>query len=256
MIALGLALLALGSADFIAGGLSGTPRDRRHIARGLLASGLPLLALVTLSGGRWSACAYALLALAGIATWLFVRRESAPPSDVRNEERRASRAIAVFLLLLLALALLAPLAPCRPPRWLLRALEGHPLPLFQATNAEALIAVLGILALLAAPANALIRAILRASGTQIDRSAKRLRGGRTIGMLERWLIFGFALAGEPTAAALVVSAKSLVRFPELQAARTATAEEGAQEIDHVTEYFLLGSLASWFVALVPAVVLR
>jgi hypothetical protein len=254
MIALGLALLALGIADFVAGGLAGAPIDRSRIARGLAASALPLLAIVALCGGKASALAYVLLALTGIATWLLVRLEGTRAQTATSHERRAGRAIAVFLLLLLALLLLAPLAACNPPRWMHRALQDHPL--LHRTTPEALIAVLGILALLAAPANALIRAILRACGTQMESSAQRLRGGRTIGMLERWLIFGFAAAGEPTAAALVVSAKSLVRFPELQAARTSGAGDGPQEIDHVTEYFLLGSLASWFVALVPAVVLR
>ena len=54
------------------------------------------------------------------------------------------------------------------------------------------------------------------------------------------MIFSLGLAGEPTAAALIVSAKSLLRFPELSR---------ASEIDAVTEYFLLGSLASWGLAL-------
>jgi hypothetical protein len=69
-----------------------------------------------------------------------------------------------------------------------------------------------------------------------------LRGGRAIGCLERGLILGFALAGEPTAAALVISGKSLLRFPE------ATRSD-------VNECFVVGSLASWSLALAPLVLL-
>jgi hypothetical protein len=84
-----------------------------------------------------------------------------------------------------------------------------------------------------------------------DASEQALKGGRYIGPLERWLIFGLALAGQPTAAALVISAKSIIRFPELQSkagrADTASfpgtdAREGqSQQIDALTEYFLIGS---------------
>jgi hypothetical protein len=50
-----------------------------------------------------------------------------------------------------------------------------------------------------------------------------------------------------------------VRFPELSAAREAGGEGAGQgsprRIDVVTEYFLLGSMTSWGVALLPAVLL-
>lgn len=80
-----------------------------------------------------------------------------------------------------------------------------------------------------------------------------------IGAIERLLIYGLAVVGEPTAAALIVSAKSLLRFPELSkvARQPDGGEEGegsteAAAVDYVTEYFLLGSLVSWFVALASA----
>ncbi|MBL8901568.1 MAG: hypothetical protein JNM84_28330 [Planctomycetes bacterium] len=49
MISLGLALLALGIADLVAGGLAGTPRDRWSIARGIATGALPMLALLQLA---------------------------------------------------------------------------------------------------------------------------------------------------------------------------------------------------------------
>src|SRR5690606_29978105 len=109
-----------------------------------------------------------------------------------------------------------------------------------------------------APANGVVRAVLTCVGTPWQRSATRLRGGRLIGALERWLIFGLAIAGEPTAAALVVSAKSLLRFPELSrtgqpppsgSSGVRDDEQSAPaDIDLLTEYLVLGSLVSWVLA--------
>ena len=81
--------------------------------------------------------------------------------------------------------------------------------------------VTGALVALLATANALVRLVLAAVGTEVDEPEQRLLGGRIIGPMERILIFGFAVAGQFTAAALVVSAKSLLRFPEDQPERQA-----------------------------------
>jgi hypothetical protein len=45
----------------------------------------------------------------------------------------------------------------------------------------------------------------------------------------------------------VVAAKSIIRFPEINAQKAR--ENGGIGIDEVTEYFLVGSFASWIVAL-------
>jgi hypothetical protein len=76
--------------------------------------------------------------------------------------------------------------------------------------------------------------------------ANRLKGGRLIGPMERVFIMGLGLAGEFTAAGVVVAAKGLIRWPELQAVREGDPDSG---IDAVTEYFLVGSFVSWLVAL-------
>ena len=46
-----------------------------------------------------------------------------------------------------------------------------------------------------------------------------------------------------TAASVVVAAKGLLRFPEL------SSRDEQQTVHEMTEYFLLGSFASWLVAL-------
>jgi hypothetical protein len=49
------------------------------------------------------------------------------------------------------------------------------------------------------------------------------------------------------AATAVVAAKSIIRFPEINARKAR--ENGNIGIDDVTEYFLVGSFASWIIAL-------
>jgi hypothetical protein len=72
--------------------------------------------------------------------------------------------------------------------------------------------------------------------------------------LERVLIFGLGLAGQATAAALVIGAKGLLRYPELNGLRNEPAAgPSARTIDVVTEYLLIGSLTSWLLALFPLV---
>jgi hypothetical protein len=86
----------------------------------------------------------------------------------------------------------------------------------------------GVVVALTASANGVVRAVLAVAGSEIARSEARLRGGRFIGAIERVLIFGLAVCGEPTAAALIASAKSILRFPELS--RVARDGAGAETL--------------------------
>ncbi len=74
--------------------------------------------------------------------------------------------------------------------------------------------------------------------------------------MERVLILGLGLAGQLTAAGLVIAAKGLIRFPELQAKRDDTTTVEAVGIDKVTEYFLVGSFVSWLIALATLALTR
>lgn len=62
--------------------------------------------------------------------------------------------------------------------------------------------------------------------------------GRWIGRFERSLIVLLLIAGAPTAVGLVVTAKSILRFPEI------TGDDPTIR----PEYVLVGSLASWAIA--------
>lgn len=101
--------------------------------------------------------------------------------------------------------------------------------------------VVGVLLVQLATANVAVRLVLDAVGVPATTNEKKLKGGRLLGPMERVFIVGLALAGQVTAAAIVVAAKGLLRFPELQ-----RETEGPSD---VTEYFLIGSFASWLVAL-------
>lgn len=92
-------------------------------------------------------------------------------------------------------------------------------------------------ALLTAPANWFVRRLLlhvRAIPTGGADGA-----GRWIGILERLLVFTLVVAGEAGAAALVVTAKAILRFPEIS----------GDEPHLSAEYVLIGSLASWLLAI-------
>jgi hypothetical protein len=76
-----------------------------------------------------------------------------------------------------------------------------------------------------------------------DEMKSLANAGRYIGWLERTLLYGFIVAGAPGAAAVVVAAKSIARFPSFGEERFA-------------EYYLIGTLASVLVAASTAVAVR
>ena len=102
-----------------------------------------------------------------------------------------------------------------------------------------------------ATANQMVRLLLKSVGAVKPagqpQPSDRLKGGRLLGPMERLLILGLGLAGQLTVATAVIAAKSIIRFPEINAQKSK--REGGIGIDDITEYFLIGSLASWIVAL-------
>jgi hypothetical protein len=77
----------------------------------------------------------------------------------------------------------------------------------------------------------------------------QLKGGRLLGPMERVVIVGLGVAGQLTAASIVIAAKGLLRFPELSSDRE------QERIHRLTEYFLVGSFVSWLLALSSLVLL-
>ncbi len=115
--------------------------------------------------------------------------------------------------------------------------------------------VVGVVLLQLVTGNQLVRLVLGTVGAVKPagqpQASDRLKGGRLLGPMERLLILGLSLAGQLTAATAVVAAKSIIRFPEINAqkARENGQDDSAIDINTVTEYFLVGSFASWIVAL-------
>jgi len=139
-------------------------------------------------------------------------------------------------------------------------LEWADLPLVGPGAAPAhVLLVVGLLLVNLATANVVVRLVLLGVGAMrpvlpLDAGSEpqpsdQLRGGRLLGPMERVLILGLGLAGQLTAAGLVIAAKGLIRFPELQAKRDDSTSVDGVGIDAVTEYFLVGSFVSWLVAL-------
>jgi hypothetical protein len=141
------------------------------------------------------------------------------------------------------------------------------LPLLDASSDPGTVLLIGGLLLAnLATANVVVRLVLVSVGAlrpvqQAELPAgpqpsDQLRGGRLLGPMERVLIIGLGLAGQLTAAGLVIAAKGLIRFPELQAKRDESSTVEAVGIDEVTEYFLVGSFVSWLIALVSLALTR
>jgi hypothetical protein len=114
-----------------------------------------------------------------------------------------------------------------------------------------LLMVVGAMLLQFVTGNQLVRLVLSSVGAVKPEGqpqpSDKLKGGRLLGPMERLLIFGLGLAGQLAAATAVVAAKSIIRFPEINAQKAR--ENGNIGIDDVTEYFLVGSFASWIIAL-------
>ena len=127
-------------------------------------------------------------------------------------------------------------------------------------------AVVGVFVLLTVPANRVVADILavarhstqgngkavaagcepsQESGKQ-DESGSSMRGGRWIGPLERILILLLASVEAPAAIAAIVAAKGVIRFPEI------SEDKAGQK----AEEFLIGSFASWILAVLGALVIH
>lgn len=139
-------------------------------------------------------------------------------------------------------------------------LDRTPLDVVAGLDAGEAMALLGVMLVQLRTGNVIVRLVLAATGTvnpaRVHGRAVPtfgLKGGRLLGPMERLAIVGLGIAGELTAASVVVAAKGLLRWPELQAAR----DQGSRGpgIHAVTEYFLVGSFVSWMLALGSLVLL-
>jgi hypothetical protein len=252
VIAVGIWLVSLGLADLIAG-LSGEPKTGLRLA-GAIVAGTTAPALLCVLAGAGAGTAVVLTLVTGVtaAVWLVLRLGAPSISALRALAALGFLAASFVVVSLLGSGAVATF---ESGSVLERGIAQLPFPLVAGASLEQVVFVAGVLVMLFATSNAIVRLVLTAMGTRFSNAEQRLRGGRVIGPLERVLIFGLGLAGQATAAALVIGAKGLLRYPELNNLRGEQGAGGssARPIDVVTEYLLIGSLTSWLLALFPLV---
>ncbi len=230
---LGLALLAVGLADAV----RWQPDAGRRRSAAALAAAVAVvagvLALAGLEPVEGAVCGLAVAAL--VALWLVTSARAL----------RTGRGAPLPLAVLAAggLGLLAASGPV--PSFggpLVRWYDGLDVPALAGQGFGRFAVAAGALAVLQVTGNVVVRLVLLGAGSTPPAVEGTLRGGRVLGPLERTFLFALTLGGELTAAAVVVAAKGLLRFPEIQRSR-------AGGVDALTEYFLIGSLTSWLLAL-------
>jgi hypothetical protein len=168
---------------------------------------------------------------------------------------RASLPLAVIGVAFVTAVAVAPAAG--PTGGVLAAwLDREPLPVLHGLGPDRVLLLAGAFLVQLSTGNVLVRLVLAATGTVnptkiggIDDPGTQLKGGRLLGPMERVFILGLGLAGNLTAASIVIAAKGLLRFPELQSRLDQT------RIHRLTEYFLVGSFVSWLVPLGTLVLL-
>jgi hypothetical protein len=244
-----LVLIGLGVGDLVRANDTRRGRLAAHVVTPIVILGAAGLA------GVFSLVDVAVLAAAsvGVAAWIEL---SAHTQRTARGALVALGTLGVTLLGVLAFSGWASETDGVLSRWLGWA----DLPLLSVPDTSRILLLLGLALFNIATGNVIVRLVLLAIGalrpdqllgaaTQPAQPSDRLKGGRLLGPMERLVILGLGLAGELGAAGIVIAAKGLLRFPEIQAAGRQTSMTGTG-IDDVTEYFLVGSFVSWLVALV------
>lgn len=248
----GVWLAALGICDLGRASHDTVGRGRRTACLG--AGWLVLLVgvMALRPGVGWGLLLLALLA-GCLAGWLLASDASlTPAASGRRRGRRRSLALASVLAgtTVAGLGIQAVDLVPRWPAWLDHTLVVH-------WPAPAVVVALGVVAVQLATANIVVRLLLDAVGVPATTNEKQLKGGRILGPMERVFVVALGALGDLTAAAVVVAAKGLLRFPELQRAQRhsdrGTPPDGPSD---VTEYFLIGSFASWLLALAGAALIH
>ena len=225
-MALGAWLVVVGVCDLLRATRDATTWRRRG-SLGLLGVALLVLA-ATLDVPGHGDPVLLLVWVVGYLAWLVTSSAALDPSSARRPAWRAA-AFAGFAVPVAVLAL---------PTWSVASQTGT------------VALVLGAAVVQLSTANLLVRLLLDAIGVPATDNEKTLKGGRVLGPMERLFILVLGLLGNLTAAVVVVAAKGLLRYPELQ---RRSRDEGPTDL---SEYFLIGSFASWLLALGGLVLVR
>jgi hypothetical protein len=238
MSALALYLIAVGIAD-----ICRRLTDRRWLT---LACGPVVLICCALLSGLWHLgdIVLALVSAAAIVGWVLL---------CARTERDGAHHVTPLVVFGSTIVVLGALSGWASP---VAGVVGRWLPwvgLNSVDPTHALL-VIGVTLLQLVTGNQLVRLILGSVGAVRPagepQPSDRLKGGRLLGPMERLLILGLGLGGQLAAATAVIAAKGIIRFPELNVRRREGGDDPAgSSIDELTEYFLVGSFASWLLAL-------
>jgi hypothetical protein len=125
------------------------------------------------------------------------------------------------------------------------ALANAPFASIRDITAVTAVTALGAAIFLLESSNVIVRSALRqerhASATDGVAEKPLLRGGTWIGALERLSIFALVATPAQAVVVAIIAAKGVIRFPEI----SRNSEGGGEK----AEYFLVGSLVSWTIAL-------
>ena len=205
-----------------------------------------VVAVVAALSGLWHPGDLALLVIAAAAgvCWVVLGARAERSGDHQGAP------LAVFGFAILALILLSGLGS-DVGGLIARWVSWAAIPGIGTVAPNRLLMIVAVVLLQFLTGNQLVRLVLGSVGAVKPEGqpqpSDRLKGGRLLGPMERILILGLGLAGQLAAATAVVAAKSIIRFPEINAQKAR--ENGNIGIDDVTEYFLVGSFASWIIAL-------
>jgi hypothetical protein len=240
MTLLGLWLLTIATADLLR--WEPTRAGRRLPA--LAGGGVTLAVTAALVGlSVWTYVATLLCGVALLFAWVLTSDRAFAG---RGSDRLALLAVAAPVPVALATSGWVPSAAGVLELWSERS-DLQPL---AGTTPEQLLLGAGVFAFLLNSANLVVRLVLSLAGTLPLTSNSSLRGGRMLGPLERTFILGLGMAGELTAASIVIAAKGLLRYPEInQGARGRRRGPLDPATSSLTEYFLIGTLTSWLLSL-------
>jgi hypothetical protein len=231
-VALALWLVCVGLCDLLRAARDATTARRRAL---VVVVGLSLLVAsgwaVDLSSGAWSTVGVGWAV--GLTAWVVT---SSLALDHGSAHRIAWRAAAFVSFTVPFGALLLVGDGLRP------APGDTGIPLVADLGLVPTLVMCGVALLQLSTGNLLVRLLLDAVGVPAETNEKQLKGGRLLGPMERLFILVLAVAGQLTAASVVVAAKGLLRWPELRSRQ-------AQGPSELSEYFLIGSFASWLLAL-------
>ncbi|BBX46699.1 hypothetical protein GCM10009641_41480 [Mycobacterium cookii] len=239
MSAVAVLLIAIGVADVC-----------RRPTRGVwlpAVVGPVVVAVCAALGGLWHRGDIVLLALAAAATvaWQILCARS---------DRTDSKHLAPLLVFGTSLALLTVMSGwgCEAGGLIAGWSKWVALPINNVRPTRLLMTI-GVVLSQFATGNRLVRLVLASVGAVRPlgqpQPSDQLKGGRLLGPMERLLILSLGVGGQVAAASAVVAAKGIIRFPELNAQKRGADNATGIGIDEVTEYFLVGSFASWLLAL-------